>query len=75
MMQLNIRFDVLLVLNTFLFLSSVYGQFQNSQSFDSPSSAIKVDPLRKVFGIWGRLLNRMAQPSPPTDDELHLKVD
>uniref|UniRef100_A0A183CBA1 Uncharacterized protein n=1 Tax=Globodera pallida TaxID=36090 RepID=A0A183CBA1_GLOPA len=31
------------------------------------------DPLRSVFGIWGRLLNRMAQKSPPSDDELHLK--
>uniref|UniRef100_A0A914HYI7 Uncharacterized protein n=1 Tax=Globodera rostochiensis TaxID=31243 RepID=A0A914HYI7_GLORO len=31
------------------------------------------DPLRSVFGIWGRLLNRMAQKTPPTDDELHLK--
>ncbi|KAL3112801.1 hypothetical protein niasHT_019775 [Heterodera trifolii] len=31
------------------------------------------DPLRNVFGIWGRLLNRMAQKNPPSDDELHLK--
>lgn len=32
------------------------------------------DPLRRVFSIWGRLLNRMAQQNPPSDDELHLKV-
>lgn len=37
--------------------------------------AAQGDPLRKVFGIWGRLLNRMAQQGPPSDDELHLKVN
>nr|CAD2135721.1 unnamed protein product [Meloidogyne enterolobii] len=73
--RLNSRFLLFFVLNAFIFifLPSINAQFLNSQFSDSSSSTLKVDPLRKVFGIWGRLLNRMAQPSPPTDDELHLK--
>ncbi|KAI1725510.1 hypothetical protein DdX_02170 [Ditylenchus destructor] len=31
------------------------------------------DPIRRALGLWGRLLNRMAQPNPPTDEQLHLK--
>ncbi|VDM23693.1 unnamed protein product [Toxocara canis] len=32
------------------------------------------DPIRNTLGLWSRLLNRMAQRDPPTDEQLHFKV-
>uniref|UniRef100_A0A0N5ARU5 PAM2 domain-containing protein n=1 Tax=Syphacia muris TaxID=451379 RepID=A0A0N5ARU5_9BILA len=34
-----------------------------------------VDPIRNALGFWGRLLNRMAQPRLPSDDEVRFSVD
>lgn len=32
------------------------------------------DPLRRTLGLLGRVLNRMAQKDPPTDEQLHFQV-
>lgn len=34
-----------------------------------------IDPIRNALGFWSRLLNRMAQPRLPSDDELRFTID
>ncbi|CAD5217789.1 unnamed protein product [Bursaphelenchus okinawaensis] len=40
---------------------------------DDEQSGRSPDPIRNALGLWGRLLNKMAQPNPPTEDELRLR--
>uniref|UniRef100_A0AC34QHE2 Uncharacterized protein n=1 Tax=Panagrolaimus sp. JU765 TaxID=591449 RepID=A0AC34QHE2_9BILA len=32
------------------------------------------DPLRRTLNLLGRVLNRMSQKEPPTDDQLHFRI-
>ncbi|KAE9548108.1 hypothetical protein FO519_008682 [Halicephalobus sp. NKZ332] len=32
------------------------------------------DPLRRTLGLLGRVLNRMAQKDPPTEEQLHFQI-
>ncbi|KAF7639608.1 hypothetical protein Mgra_00000932 [Meloidogyne graminicola] len=71
---MNKKLNYQLFLNYFIIILFILTTINGQQNFHtSDTSSLKMDSLRKVFGIWGRLLNRMAQQNPPTDDELHLK--
>uniref|UniRef100_A0A915EQ21 Uncharacterized protein n=1 Tax=Ditylenchus dipsaci TaxID=166011 RepID=A0A915EQ21_9BILA len=63
------------LLLSFLILLLVQPSKTQYYQYDEPistSSSVFTDPIRRALGLWGRLLNRMAQTSPPTDDQLHL---
>uniref|UniRef100_A0A914RVH5 Uncharacterized protein n=1 Tax=Parascaris equorum TaxID=6256 RepID=A0A914RVH5_PAREQ len=34
---------------------------------------VLIDPIRNTLGLWSRLLDRMAQYTPPTDEQLHFR--
>lgn len=76
------RFRLHFTLALFLFGANLAnGQFSEyygsnnvnteNSGYNSESSLFS-DPIRRALGLWGRLLNRMAQTNPPTDDQLHL---
>ena len=48
--------------------------FAQSEDYSSGDGGYD-DPLRRTLGLLGRIMNRMAQPKPPTDDQLHFTVN
>ena len=56
-------FGIVLVLGQ---ADDYYYSGQEQQRYD--------DPLRRTLGLLGRVLNRMAQKDPPTDEQLHFQV-
>lgn len=68
------KFFLWFILVFILICKSVGQYYDHPNNERNPTQSIFADPIRRTLGLWGRLLNRMAQTNEPTEDQLRLRA-